>query len=273
VNEKQWAPPDHAFSTEAVKQLNGAIPSLPTLCEAQVHLPNFQIEDLFSSCEGIAVLLRPVGGHGAKSLHGWHAELAHSLTATPCQNTLDFSGGIPFIFGVPASEGDSTAGTQFTTLVARLDLSTVPDIARLLLPVHRCTLLTVLHRSINDTLLHKYDQGLVRVEILSARVLTPSHKPVPTSVQKDVKAEQNATDAVAPDASTHDIIHIAACMSAASANLHQSHRAERSVNILVRPLSLPQIIFEAMRVSGFPLVLAKPGTATELVPLGPVFHI
>jgi hypothetical protein len=57
-------------------------------------------------------------------------------------------------------------------------------------------------------------------------------------------------------------------MSAASANLHQSHRAARSVNILVRLPSLPQIIFEAMRVSAFPLVLAKPGTATEYVPLG-----
>jgi hypothetical protein len=41
-----------------------------------------------------------------------------------------------------------------------------------------------------------------------------------------------------------------------------------SLNILVRLLSLPQTIFEAMRVSGFPLVLAKPGTATESVPLG-----
>jgi hypothetical protein len=108
-----------------------------------------------------------------------NAELARSLTATPCQNALDFSCGLPFIFGVPASEGDSTTGTQITTLVAGLDFSTVPDTARLLLPVHRCTLLTVLHLSISDTLLHKYDQGLDlgRVEMLSARVLTPSHKP------------------------------------------------------------------------------------------------
>jgi hypothetical protein len=108
---------------------------------------------------------------------------------------------------VPASEGDNTAGTLIT-FVARQDLCIVSDATRLLLPVHRFTLdlLTVLHRSISDTLLHKYDQRHVRVDILSARVLTPSHSPVPPSAQEDVEDEHNAADVGAADASMHDIV-------------------------------------------------------------------
>jgi hypothetical protein len=44
-----------------------------------------------------------------------------------------------------------------------------------------------------------------------------------------------------------------------------SHRAARFVNISV----LPQTVFEAMRVSGFPVFFAMPGTTPEYVSLAP----
>jgi hypothetical protein len=73
--ELQWAPPEHTLSRTAVSILREFVPSFPEHCEAQIYRHSFDVEDLFSACEGFAILLRPVGGHGKASLHEWNSKL------------------------------------------------------------------------------------------------------------------------------------------------------------------------------------------------------
>jgi hypothetical protein len=157
-SDLQWAPPAHSLPQTAVTILHQFVPNFTVDCEAQIYRPSFEVEDLFSACEGFAIILRPVGGHGKASLHEWNSKLGQSLEADKTSvQALPYSGGLPHLFGVPRVEGDATSTIHLTTLVARLDFTNIPEAARLQLPTHRSTLLSVLHRALQDTLLYKYD--------------------------------------------------------------------------------------------------------------------
>jgi hypothetical protein len=175
---------------------------------------------------------------------------------TASQQALPYSGGLPHLFGVPHVEGDATSTIHITTLVARLDFTNIPETSRLQLPTHRSTLLSVLHRALQDTLLHKYDQGLVPLEITSARILTPSHRPSPSPLY-DHDQEQNATDEVAPDDPAPLIATIP------TGTDQPSHKPATDVHVLVRLISLPQTHYTALRVSGYHLYLARPGAPPD----------